>query len=192
VPTHPAGRLDVQRYWIQFVPWIALAVGGAVHVLVGTALRRSSERRRGLARGAVAFLVVVGPLWALALTVSGSPLLAPNGGTPMAGVSAELQRLGAGKGTTVYTDWQTTRLLPVYQRPPFGGQKRWSATVRSITGSRQPRPGDYALLVATDRSPCAFCTDALRAWRERHPTVPQNWTRVYASADDGYVLYAVR
>ncbi|TQM63879.1 glycosyltransferase family 39 protein [Humibacillus xanthopallidus] len=192
VPSHPAGRLDVQRYWIQFVPWIALAVAGALHVLVRGAMRRADPPRPQLAHALAAALLVAVPLMALVPAVSSSPLVAPNGGTPMAGISAELARISPSKDVSVFTDWQSARILPIYQRPAFGGEKLWQATVRSITGQRQPQSGDYALLVASKDSPCGFCTDALERWRERNPTVPDNWERVYASRNDGYVLYAVR
>jgi hypothetical protein len=48
------------------------------------------------------------------------------------------------------------------------------------------------LLVATKGSPCGFCSNALAPWRERNPQIPETWERVYASQNDGYVLYAVR
>ncbi|TQN48647.1 dolichyl-phosphate-mannose-protein mannosyltransferase [Humibacillus xanthopallidus] len=192
VPSHPAGRLDVQRYWIQFVPWIALAVAGALHVLVRGAMSHAQPPRPQLVHAFASVLLVAAPLLALVPAVSSSSLVAPNGGTPMAGISAELARRAPSKDVSVFTDWQSARILPVYQRPAFGGPQQWNATVRSITGPRQPQPGDFALLVATENSPCAFCTDALQPWRERHPTVPDTWERVYASPDDGYVLYEVR
>jgi hypothetical protein len=192
IPSHPAGRLDVQRYWIQFIPWIALAVAGALHVLIRGSMRRASPRQAQLVHALAAAVLVAGPMAALVNTASASPLLAPNGGTPMAGISAELARLGATQDASVFTDWQSARILPIYQRPAFGGERQWKATVRSITGPRQPRTGDFALLVSGEQSPCPFCTDALAPWRERHPQVPDSWERVYASPDDGYVLYAVR
>jgi 4-amino-4-deoxy-L-arabinose transferase-like glycosyltransferase len=194
LPSHPAGRLDVQRYWIQFVPWIALAVSGCLYVLVRAVLGQARPRTRQLALASAAAVVAVGPVVALVGAAATAPTLAPNGGTPMAGISAELSRLKPPKGTTVYTDWQTARVLPVYQRPWFGGSKQWSATVRSITGPKQPKPGDYALIVTptVSETPCGFCTSAVAPWRKQHPTIPSTWTRVYASPDDGYVLYAVR
>ena len=192
VPSHPAGRLDVQRYWIQFVPWMALTVAGAVHVVVRGALAAANPRRQRMGHALVAALLVAGPIAALVPAAASSPALAHNGGAPMAGISAELARIGAPKGTSVFTDWQSSRILPIYQRPAFGGDKQWEATVRSITGARQPQPGDFALLVAEKQSPCGFCTTALAPWRERNPQVPENWERVYSSLNDGYVLYAVR
>ncbi|MEW1955071.1 glycosyltransferase family 39 protein [Terrabacter sp. NPDC080008] len=199
IPSHPAGRLDVERYWIQFVPWIALAVSGALAVLVRSVLVRAvpaagRPRAQQLAVAAVALLVAVLPAVSVARAASAAPTLATNGGTPLAGVSAELSRLRLPEQATVYTDWQTARVLPIYQRPWFGGSKRWYAGVRSITGKRQPGAGDYALLVTAtaDATPCGFCTGALAPWRKRHPSLPSKWTKVYASANEGYVLYAVR
>ncbi len=192
LPNHPAGRLDVQRYWIQFVPWIALAVAGCLHLLVSAVLPAARARSRQLTLGVVAALVAVGPIVSLAGAAAAAPTLAPNGGAPMAGISAELASLKPPKDASVFTDWQSARVLPVYQRPWFGGAKQWRADVRSITGARQPKPGDYALIVSSGETPCGFCTDALAPWRKRHPTPPTTWARVYGSPNGGYVLYAVR
>lgn len=192
IPSHPAGRLDIQRYWVQFLPWIALAVAGALHVLIGAAVGRARVRERRWVHLLATVVLVAGPVTTTAFTVSSTPSLAPNGGAPLAGVSAELSRQDPPPGSSVFTDWRTRRILPIYQRPTFGGAKQWTAPVRSITGARAPGSGDYVLLVATASTPCGFCTRALRPWVKKHPRLPDSWQRVYASENDGYVLYEVR
>ena len=190
VPDHPAGRLDVQRYWIQFVPWIALTVSGMVCIMVSKLLASRASLATGLAQVAAGAALVAGPTIALSAAASESPGLAPNGGAPLKQVSAALMAMPTA-GAQIYTDWQTMRVLPIYRHSFFGGEAAWSAPVRSITGGQQPRRGDYVLLVRPTSSPCFFCTEALKAWRARN-VVPANWQPVLATDRDGYVLYAVR
>ena len=192
VPSHPAGRLDVQRYWIQFIPWIALAVAGALHVVVEAVFKRWKASGRRWVYGVASLALIVGPIVALVPAAAAAPSLAINGGAPLAGVSAEIGRLRPSAGVTVFSDWQTLRILPIYQRDAFGGTKQWSARLRSLNANSSPKPGDYVLLVRTTSSPCGFCAGALEPWLKAHPQVPSSWERVYASEGDGYVLYAVR
>lgn len=191
-PSHPAGRLDISRYWGQFVPWIALAVAGALHVLIATALGRAHAKERRWVHVLASAVLVAGPVATTAVAVSSSPAFARNGGAPMAGVAAELSSQELSAGASVFTDWRTQRILPIYQRPAFGGAEEWTAAVLPITGARVPRPGDYVLLVATTSSPCDACTNALLPWLKKHQRLPDSWHRVYASQNNGYVLYEVR
>jgi uncharacterized membrane protein len=191
LPDHPAGRLDVQRYWIQFVPWISLSVAGLTYVVVrrvfasrGTWVRRTAHIVAGAA-------LVVGPALVVSTAASESAGLAPNGGAPLKEVSAALAHLPTA-GAHVYTDWETMRVLPIYQRPFFGGERAWTAPVRSITGGKKPTKGDYVLLVRATDTPCYFCTVAVAPWRARHHSVPANWHKVLVTPREGYVLYAVR
>lgn len=189
IPSHPAGRLDVQRYWIQFIPWIALAVAGALHVLVLAILRRSRWRQLVLVVASLA--LVAGPVTAVAREASTAPALATNGGAPLSGIAAEITRLQPAEGARLFTDWQTMRVLPIYRRPPFGGEKLWKIPMRSLTGKQEPVAGDYVLLVARNGSPCGFCTTALDPWRQENKRVPTSWERIYESAKNGYVLFTV-
>jgi hypothetical protein len=190
LPNHPAGRLDVQRYWIQFVPWIALTVAGMAYVVVRAVLASRGPAATRAAHVALGLALVAGPAVVVGAAASDSPGLAPNGGAPLRGVSDALAQLPT-KGAHIYTDWQTMRVLPVYRRPFFGGEPAWTAPVRSLTGGKQPEQGDYVLLVRPTDTPCFFCTEALKPWRARN-AVPTNWQPVLTTERDGYVLYAVR
>ncbi len=109
----------------------------------GAVLRRAGARQRQVAHAVLATLLVVAPTVTLVSAVSASPNVSPNGGTPMAGISAEISRLGLPKDASIFTDYHSLRVLPIYQRPALGGDKQWQARVRSITGKRQPATGDY-------------------------------------------------
>ena len=191
-PSHPAGRLDVQRYWIQFVPWMTLAVAGATHVAVKALAGRTPGPRIRILRLGASTVLVAASIAAIVPAVQAAPSLAVNGGAAMADVSGALARLNPSRGKDVYTDWQTMRILPIYRTPAFGGRPTWRAPVRSLTGSRPPEPGDYVLLVRSADTPCAFCNQALKPWRDKHPHVPATWKRVFSTEGDGYVLYEVR
>ena len=73
VPDHPAGRLDVQRYWIQFVPWIALTVSGMVCIMVSKLLASRASLATGLAQVAAGAALVAGPTIALSAAASEKP-----------------------------------------------------------------------------------------------------------------------
>jgi hypothetical protein len=191
LPSHPAGRLDVQRYWIQFVPWIALAGAGVMHTAVSALARRRGGRPAGYLRAAASAVLVVGSVAVVAPAIASSPALAPNGGAALAEVSGAISRTKLAPGAAIFTDWQTTRILPIYRRPAFGGKPQWKGPVRSLTGKDRPRPGDLVLLVSSSSTPCGFCTAALTPWRETHPALPSAWQRVFTSQGGGYTLYKV-
>ncbi|MGN6753752.1 MAG: glycosyltransferase family 39 protein [Intrasporangium sp.] len=191
LPSHPAGRLDVQRYWIQFVPWIALATAGVLHVVVGALARRRGARYAQYLGAAGSAILVAASVALVAPTIQSSPALATNGGAVLSDVSGELARMDPGTGAAIYTDWQTMRILPIYRHPAFGGTSQWTTPLRSLTGKETPRPGDLVLLVASRSSPCGFCSAALTPWRKSHPALPADWKRVFTTADGGYTLYRV-
>ena len=190
LPEHPAGRLDVQRYWIQFVPWISLSVAGLAHVVVGRIFASRGAWVTRTAHVVAGAALVAGPALVVSTAAFESAGLAPNGGAPLKEVSAALAQLPTA-GAHVYTDWETMRVLPIYQRPFFGGEPAWTAPVRSITGGKGATRGDYVLLVRATDTPCYFCTVALAPWRASH-SVPTNWQKVLVTPRQGYVLYAVR
>lgn len=192
VPGHPAGRLDVERYWIQFVPWIALACAGVAHVTISALGGRRPARRLRYARGLGTVVLLVAAVVVVAPSIASSPALATNGGAALSDVSRTVADAHPAVGASVFTDWQTARILPIYRHPAFGGAPAWSAPVRSLTGKETPKGGDLVLLVSSEASPCGFCTAALKPWRAEHRSVPTAWRPIYVSQDGGYVLYEVR
>jgi 4-amino-4-deoxy-L-arabinose transferase-like glycosyltransferase len=186
-PEHPAGRLDVQRYWVQFVPYMALAAAG----VLATVTQRLPTPWRAIVAGSAGLVLIVGAGTATASAAARSPLIASNGGAALSEIRDVLGNEPA-SSATVWSDWQTVRLLPAYQRAALGGDRLWDFPPRSITGKdAAPAPGDYVLLVSPDRAPCQFCTGALRGWRENNPTVPPTWTPVHVTSGGGMTLYRV-
>jgi hypothetical protein len=159
----------------------------AISVLTG----RRGSRPADTLRAAVSAIVVISSVAVVAPAVTTSAALAPNGGAALADVSAALTRMTPARGVTVYTDWQTMRVLPIYRHPAFGGKSEWTAPVRSLTGKDKPRRGDFVLLVSSGSSPCGFCTAALAPWRKSHPALPTTWKQVFTSEGGGYTLYRV-
>ena len=94
----------------------------------------------------VALAVVVYPVVVGANYLLTYPAFAPNGGDALEKLRDELGATGF-DAPTVWTDWETKRLLPPYQRGFFGGDKVWTGPGRSLTGPGEPAPGDYVLLV---------------------------------------------
>lgn len=193
LPDHPFGRLDVQRYWIAFIPFASLAAAGLLHVVARFVARRVRRPHWTPALGAaLAVAVLLGPAATWAEEVAASPSLAPNGGAPLGEVRAYLAAHRVDVGT-VWSDRHTLRLLPAYRKGPLGGRKLWTAGVRSLTGvDPNPVKGDYVLLVRTGpQTPCGFCARALEPWLKRHHSLPSNWAPVMATTNDGMVLYRV-
>ena len=73
---------------------------------------------------------------------------------------------------TLWTDWETKRLVPIYQRGIFGGDPMWTAEPKSLTGPGEPGPGDAVLLYSTRDDTCGCCRRALAPWLEDEPDDP--------------------
>ena len=194
LPQHPFGTLIVSRYWIQYFPFIALVIGGLVSVvsawILGRAGSASVAARRAVV-GGVAVVACLTPVWLAARYVPDVPAFAVNGGDAMEELRAHLD----GKGFSVdevWTDWETKRLLPAYQRPPLGGAKVWTGTARSLTGAGEPGPGDAVLLYSARSSTCDHCRAALKPWLQKNPTIPASWDLVFEDDAKNLQLYVVR
>ena len=197
-PSHPRARIDVERYWIPFFPASALAVGGLVAIAAGwvvthSPLRRMSAAWRLLPAVALGVLVCWGPVSYAARYATSSPAFAPNGGAAL----EDLRDHFRGRSFTperVWTDWETARILPAYQRDFFGGDKVWSGKPQSLTGTKaEPQRGDYVLLFSAKSQTCTFCRVALGPWLKEHPQgPPANWQTEYVSHTKNLVLYRVR
>ena len=157
-------------------------------------LRRAnltSSLARGTVIAVVAATACAVPIWHAARYVPTVPAFAANGGDSM----QELRSHLAGSGfapDVVWTDWETKRLLPAYQRPFFGGDKVWNGTARSLTGPGEPETGDAVLLYSARGNVCDHCRRALEPWLEENPTVPDTWELVYEDREGEVELYVVR
>lgn len=195
-PAHPGGSLDVARYWIPFFPAISIVVGALVVIVgrkLGQRIRKTSPR---LPRGRViptlvlAALVSFGPVSFAAQYATSYIGFAPNGGSALEDLRDHLRGSGPTTGR-VWTDWETARILPIYQRDFFGGKKVWTGSVKTLTGEGEPVPGDRVLLFSARSSTCTFCRDALRPWLLKHPQVPSTWTKEYVADKGNLTLYTV-
>ena len=192
-PSKPRGRLTVARYWIQYFPSIALVIGGLTAMAAWALARRfggaDGIRRRAIA-GVAALAVVAYPVVVSVEYLTTYPAFAPNGGDAMERLRDELRGKDF-EAPTVWTDWETRRLLPPYQRDFFGGDKVWDGPGRSLTGAGEPAPGDYVLLFSARSPTCGHCRTALSPWLAENPTVPGDWELVHTSETGNLELYRV-
>ena len=193
-PQHPFGTLVNPRYWIQYIPFIALVIGGLVSVVSAWVLGRAGSTSRPVRRAVVAGVAVIACLAPVVLAahyVPGVRSFAANGGDSLDELRAHLD----GKGFAVdevWTDWSTKRILPIYQRPPLGGAKVWRGQAKSITGEGVPGPGDAVLLYSAHSPTCRYCRAALKPWLDSNPTIPSTWDLVFEDEAKDLQLYVVR
>jgi 4-amino-4-deoxy-L-arabinose transferase-like glycosyltransferase len=196
-PAHPRGLLHVERYWIPFVPAMALATAGLVAVTVQWVARHSPLRR---ASGAVtaalgtalAVVLCAGPVAFAAQYAASNPAFAPSGGAALEELRSELDRRDF-QGGRIFTDWETVRIFEAYQRPFFGGGKEFPGQARSITGGPQPQPGDHVVLWQKSSPTCGFCSNALKPWTAKHPDgAPPSWKIEYRTSHGILTLYRVQ
>jgi hypothetical protein len=197
-PSHPRGRIDVERYWIPFFPPSALAVGGLVAVIGAWLVRRTPLSRAGtlwrqLPAAVLAVLVCWGPVAYGIGFATTHPAFAPNGGDALEDLRDHLRDQNV-HPKRVWSDWETVRILPAYQRDFWGGDKVWSGKPTSLTSPRAvPKSGDYVVLFSARSTTCPFCRTALRPWLRKNPHgAPSNWERVYVSDTKNLELYKVR
>lgn len=194
LPQRPFGTLITARYWIQYVPFVALVVGGLVAIACAWVVRRASLKSRAAVTLVTVLVATVGvawPVYHLVRWVPTVPAFAINGGDGLQVLRAHL----AGQDfevDRVWTDWETERILPAYQRPIWGGEKVWKGTPSSLTSGQDPAPGDAVLLYSARSRVCDHCQRALAPWLEENPTVPSSWELVYDDPARSVQLYLVR
>lgn len=204
-PQHPKGKLDIVRYWIQYFPAMYLTVAALVALFGGWLAQRLLTRRGdagrassapGLRRGSrsalpavgLAMVAAAGPLTFVSGYAYDHPAFAPNGGDALGELRDHLRGQKVGE---VWTDWETKRILPAYQRDFFGGARVWSGTPMSLTGAGQPGPGDLVLLYSARSATCGHCRTALGPWLRAHPKPLPGWQVVYRTPEDNLTLYRV-
>jgi len=198
-PAHPSIRLDVQRYWLFFLPGMSLTAAVLLYQLVlrlrlrvtaPTAQGRLAPVLRGLPAAALACLCVATVVPAARL-VSTSQLFPANGGSGFEQMRTYVAALPDNRRRVIWSDWQTLRILPVFQSSAIG-RLRWQSKYKSLTGPGQPQVGDLVLGVARAGSPCPFCGDNFAVWRRAHPVLPPSWRVEWRSTNDTLRLYRVR
>lgn len=194
LPNKPFGDLYNDRYWIQYVPLIALAIGGLSGLAVRWILARTGwTRAPALAVAMGVVLVVVGvPVLSAVRTVPTVEAFALNGGDALEEVRtyAAAQDLDV---ATVWTDSRTARLLPIFQRGAFGGDDLWSGAVKRFP--KDPgdiASGDLVLLYSATDATCYHCRIQVRPWLEKHPGIKDSWEQLFSTASGNAVLYRVR
>lgn len=201
VPDHPAGRIDVTRYWIAFLPLVGLAAAGALAEVVALACRRLPQRAADLrwrsARGVVTAVAVMvlaaAPFASVVSHAAGEPQLAVNGANQLAQLRS---RLAVGDLTVadqrILTDFATSRLLPIYKRGDFGGPDLWKAQVLNIASPHvEPRTGDLVAINSLESASCGVCRRLIADWYARSGPIPAGWVEVWASSNRNLVLYRV-
>ena len=197
-PDHPSGVIYLQRYWIPFLALAGLAAAGVVHE-VARSLTTQLERYplngvRIRHRGAVlalALVVSIGPVLGLAGHLRGDSVLAANGATQLSQLRAYLAT-STDRPIRIWSDWESVRLLPIYQRPSFGGPELWSAEFLSLNPKRKPKPGDYVVINSPDDNSCYFCRLVLDRYKEQiGGTLPTDWQEVWATPKRNLILYRV-
>ena len=194
MPNRPFGTLIVPRYWIQYFPFIALVIGGLVAVVAAWIVRRASLTSRVAVTVVTVLVAAVGVIWPVyhaAQFVPNEKSFALNGGDALEELRAHLDGTGF-EVDKVWTDWETKRILPAYQRPVFGGEKVWKGTPTSLTGPGTPAAGDAVLLYSAEDDVCGHCRRALAPWLAQNPTIPANWDLVYEDPAKDLELYLVR
>lgn len=194
LPDRPFGDIFNTRYWIQYIPMLALVIGGLAGLAAAWLSRRLGARTRAASAGVAAVVglaVCAVPVWTTAQWVPTFDAFAPNGGDALEDLRSQLDARDYST-TDLWTDWETRRLVPVYQRGFFGGDKVWTGRTRSLTGAGEPGPGDSVLLYSKNDDTCGWCHWALAPWSKRNPTVPSTWHLVYRSRTGNLELYEVR
>ncbi len=192
-PDHPNIRLDVTRYWIAYLPPLTIAAVGGVatvlHLMAAAWAKGWRPRTRAAIGGALAVLLVAGPLKVSADGVRANPTFVVTNGNVMAEFRNWLHTHDA-EVRDAYSDWESVRILPTYARS-FTGRPMAHVRWHSLTGSRL-RPGDYVVLFSAYTGVCNFCHVVVNsAWLPRHEERLRGWDRVWRSDDRTFVVYRV-
>jgi hypothetical protein len=173
---------------------MALVIAGLSSLVSGALKRRlGGASSSGAARAvtvAVAALAMAVPVVNSARYLPTAPAFAPNGGNALEELRGHLAGRGD-LGGSVWTDWETRRILPAFMRPTFGGDRVWSAPTRSLTGAGAPKVGDYVLYYSAKDNTCDHCRTALAPALREQPTPPDNWELEFATDTRNLLLYRV-
>lgn len=195
LPHRVFGDLYNIRYWIQYVPSLALVVGGLTGLAVAWLARRMSLgttlARAGLAV-AVGLAVCAVPVWVTVRTVPEVVAYAVNGGDALEELRAYAEANDI-SGAKVWTDVRTVRLLPIFERGFFGGDKEWTGTVKRLPKDpAKMRSGDLVLIYSATDDTCFHCRIQVQPWLEKHPGVQARWDLLFRTETGNLELYRVR
>ena len=192
-PSLVVGDLYNTRYWIQYVPFVALVVGGLAGLLARWLCGRlgaSGLRSRTAVAAIVGAVVVAVPVVDSARTLPTLEAYAHNGGDGMELLARHLGAEGY-RTNTVWTDVRTVRMLPIYQRPFWGGERTWTGTAKKLDDIADVEPGDSVLFYSAYDNTCYHCKIQIQPWLEDHPTLPASWHLVYETPSRNVQFYEV-
>ena len=193
IPSRPFGTLINPRYWVQYFPFIALALGGITSLVAAAIVRRMPSAGRTASTAVavgLALLVCAYPVVQAVRFVPTVPSFAANGGNDLERLRDHLAGTGF-EPAVIWTDWETRRLVPIFQRPLFGGDKVWGGKVKTLSGSVSPQPGDAVLLYSARSDVCDHCRAALKPWLDENRTIPDGWELLYEDDEGTLQLYRV-
>ena len=198
LPDRPFGTLTVLRYWIQYLPSIALVIGG----LTGLAVAWLVQRWRATGWAAVAVATRGGRRGVRRARVAGGHVLddAPRRSPRTAVTPSRTCASTWGPSASAPTRCGPTGRPSASCRPTSAtrsagrrcGPARPGASPGRTGPAWEPYPGDAVLLFSARDMTCQWCRTALEPWLEEHPTVPANWQLVYRSETGNVELYQVR
>lgn len=196
-PDHPSGRIDIQRYWVCFLPVAALAAAGCTAEIASKLTTLQESKYHGTTRLtergfmlALALIVGIGPFATTLRFASSSPQLIANGADQLAQMRTYME-VSQPEGGRVVTDFASTRIMAIYQRGPFGGRELWSARIVNIEAKGAPRSGDLVAVNSLHNQSCFFCYNWINEWVSESGPIPRDWHVIWVSNPENLVLYEV-
>ncbi|MFB4296305.1 hypothetical protein [Actinomadura sp. NTSP31] len=184
-PSAPKLRLQLIRYWFPIFPEFVL--GGLGLLWLGAVFLAGRIPDRARSRLVLSAGLVLAVALITCVTAARSWWEAPStragGGTQMEALRSWMHDHDS-RGSRVWTDPRTGKLLRVYQDGPWGG-RAWSTRIRAVRPeSEGPRPGDLLVLYDTDNGRlCAVCRRAAQPMLADPTWTGPRWQQVYGSRD---------
>ena len=192
-PGSPNIRLDVSRYWVAFLPPMAMAATGAVAALVARLGPRVASgwagRTRALAAVGIACLLTAVPVLTSATEVRRQPTFVVVNHDTMSPFRNWLAAHDRGVDR-IFAERDTERILDVYTRS-LTGRPMSHVRFRSLNGHLTIRPGDHVVVFSAHDQTCTFCNANVNAWLDEHPGILDRWKRVWTSPDRRFEVYRV-
>jgi hypothetical protein len=193
-PSAPAIRLDIIRYSLAWlVPLILTGV-----CVVGLVISRARGWRRWAAGGLAVVLAacVVVPGVKFVTRFEG---LVTNGGSSLRELGDYLATQPDIGQVSVWSDWGTQRLAPVYSADRFGTPKFVAGDYRSlnrllrepaVSARKYPQAGDIVVVYSKGDDTCYHCAQALLELESAYGPFPlSGWEQVFTSSAGNLTAY---
>lgn len=192
-PWAPNIRLDVTRYWVAFLPPMAMAAAGTVTIGARLLAERFASRwgpaRRAVVGSVLAVLLLVAPVTAAAASVRDQPTYVAVNDNTMAVFrnwlhehDREVKRIAAER--------DTMRILDAYTRS-LTGRKMADVRFLPLTERGLVRPGDHVVIFSEHDQACPFCNFNVNVWLDSNRDVLDRWDKVWTSPDKRFEVYEV-